>query len=80
MDKDTLSDVNFGDDNSILGALVVAGAAIGGIAIGYIVKRIFDNRIIKTAEAALAESKSLRDALINQGVLKTTTVPAPAKA
>ena len=48
--ENTLSDVSFGEDHSILGVLIVAGAAVGGIVAGWFISRVclnkaFDERI-----------------------------------
>ena len=50
--ENTLSDVNFGEDSSVLGAIIVAGAALGGIVAGWFISRVclnkkFDERIAR---------------------------------
>lgn len=62
-------DVSFGDDNSLVGALIVAGAAVGGIVAGYVVKTIFGNR---AAEQAVAKADRLEKILIASGVIQST--------
>ena len=54
----TLSDVNFGGENTdVMSALVIGGVALGCGVVGYVVKSLFSN---KAANEAISEVAKLR--------------------
>jgi len=90
MANNTISDLELNDDGSVLGALIVAGAAASAFVLGFCVKKFFGNgqleKEINDAKDAIAELK----AMITQGtpgntmkatkVDKASVTATPAKA
>lgn len=77
MDNSTLSDVQLGEDSGIVGALIVAGVAVAGIAVGYVVKSVFGN---KNTEKRLEELARIVAGMRPQAVNPTTINAAAAQA
>jgi len=78
MANNTLSDLDLNDDGSVLGALIVVGAAAGAFVLGFCVKKFFGNgkleKEISDAKDAIAELKTV----VAQGAPSNTAKAAKA--
>lgn len=73
MANNTLSDLELNDDGSVLGALIVAGAAAGAFVLGFCVKKFFGNgKMEKEISDARTEIAGLK-AMVTQGATGNTT-------
>jgi hypothetical protein len=74
----TLSDVNFGDDHSVLGTVIVAGATVGGIVLGWLVTKFCMNKKFEEKLSAYNERIAKLEGPARPQAVQPNVAPAKA--